>query len=172
MVALHESREERRTRRKEQQAKFYRKFYAEFGERIREATALFEQQRGRKVTPSELAGILRERTGKPITARCVGRWYRGLGAPQGHGRMVQLAKILRVHVGWLGYGEGERDLPSRGVYRGDDHLSFYDNEGVRIGDIKVTYPDDKLIITKCWELLNAVSPLRPALRLEPSAKSR
>ncbi|MDQ6769829.1 MAG: hypothetical protein M3Z54_07575 [Gemmatimonadota bacterium] len=164
MIGLHESRQERK-------AKFYSKFNADFGERIRDATAVFEAQRGSKLTRTELAAILRKRTGKPITTRFVGRWYRGLGAPRGIDLPVQLATILNVRVGWLIWGEAERELPSRGVYIGVDHLSFYDNAGVYIGEIKVKDPEDQVVINKCWGLLDLVSPLRPALSLERGSKS-
>jgi hypothetical protein len=166
-VQLYETPAEYRARRREESRKFYLEFNAAFGARLIESIAVWEEKHGRKLKPSELAAMLRERTGKAVTARYVGRWYKGLACPRPLECMSELGKILDVRPTWLVWGEGEPQAPSRGVYTSDDGLSFRDNGGEYLGDIKLASRDnEQSVVDKCWELLDLVSPVRPMLRIE------
>ena len=115
-IQLYEDPAERRRVRREEEKKWYAAFNQAFGERLTKVTANFQAKTGRTFTHSELAAMLRERAGKPITPRYVGRWYRGLAFPRRTECMTELAKIFDVSPGWLTYGEGAKERQRHGVY--------------------------------------------------------
>lgn len=168
-VQLYEDPAERRRKQREKSQKFYTAFNRAFGERLCQATAEFQAKTGRTFTHPELAAMLRERVGKPITPRYVGRWYRGLASPVDYSRecMVELGKIFDVTVCWLSYGEGERKQKTRGVSRSGDHLLLRGSRGEMLVDVwlmpELVADDD--VLTKCWELLDIISSDQPSLRV-------
>ena len=168
MLALYESPEARRARKRAKRTEALAPLYEGFGQRLRDTTAEWERQHGRKLSRIELAKTLREKTLWPVTPRIIGQWYRGRTGPRRQQHMIELAKFLHVQPGWLLYGEGNAALPTRGVYDYGDSLGFYDNEGNYLGAVHLgTDADKDAAILKCRELLDAVNPVRALLRLEP-----
>ncbi len=165
-IQIYEDPAERRRRHREESKKSQAIFAHAFGERLTKLTADFHANTGRTFTHSELAAMLRELVGKPITPRLVGRWYRGLAAPRTE-CMIELAKIFGVNVGWLGWGEGKQESRTRGVYHSGDHFNLVGNHGETI--ITVSMMPDLVvgddILEKIWELLDIVSPDQPPLRV-------
>ena len=165
---------ENRRRLRESRKKSTAEYNKKFSERLTTATAAFQAKHGRCFTHSELAAMLQERVGKPITPRLVGRWYRGLAAPRylSPPWLGTLAAIFEVKPAWLGWGEEvNREPRKRGIYkRRTEHgieLQLAGNEGETL--ISVTAPSELAeqedVLSKCFELLDVVCPDGPRLRI-------
>lgn len=74
------------------------------GSRLSSAWREYEARHG-LLNVQDAARMVRERCGKPFSARQLSLWKRGLNYPStGYDQMATLAKILEVGAGWLGWG--------------------------------------------------------------------
>ncbi len=150
--------------RKERTSEFRRRF----AERLQEATAAFNKTRGRALTYREFAGLLQEATGKPVTARSVSRWYRGLSEPR-YEFSKPVAALFGVCPKWLFYGETPI---ARGVYRLKRGFGFdmIDDRGGLVATFRFTdsyaprdaeSEQDRNVTDRLWEILGYLDGEHP-----------